>query len=105
MSFYLSSRARTRRETQLLTDVTRKRHMIFVVTYKETGELPPPPRSTLKRMIFIEASDDLEMMKVASLVRDIAAGQLEESSIEIVAKRDWKPAQLAHPAVRLHKIS
>ena len=79
--------------------------MIFVVTYKEAGELPPPPRTTLQRMIFIDASDDLEMMKISSFVRGIAAGQLEESSIEIVAKRDWDPEQLQHPALRLHKIS
>ena len=79
--------------------------MIFLVTYKEAGKLPPPPRSTLKRLLFIESTDNLEMDKVVRLLRNITAGELEESSIELVGKRDWDPAQLKHPAVRLHKLS
>jgi hypothetical protein len=79
--------------------------MIFVVTYKEAGELPPPPRSTLQRLLFVDGDDDLEMTKIVNLVETITAGQLVESSIKIVAKKNWDPAHLKHPAVRLHKLS
>jgi hypothetical protein len=76
--------------------------VIYLVTYYKNSvalQAHRPPKS----LIFIE-SRDLKLEKVIALLKELTADDLDESSVEIIANKDWDPATINSPGVRFYKL-
>lgn len=77
--------------------------MIYLVTYvehKTAGHHQP----LAKRLILVEAEAALPFERTVGLVRMLTSGNFEESSVEVVGRRNWHLQQPIHPAIRLYKL-
>lgn len=77
--------------------------MIYLATYKKKHD-PRQPEYKLRRLLFIEADERLALDKVVKLVHRITGGDFDDSSVEIIAHKDWHAANLRHPCIRLHSL-
>ena len=76
--------------------------MIYLVTYYKksiASQDHRPPKS----LIFIE-SRNLVLDKVASLLKQLTADNIDESSIEMIGRRDWEAGTRDSPGVRFYKL-
>ena len=77
--------------------------MIYLATYKKKHD-PRQPEYKLRRLLFIEADEKLALEKVVTLVHRITGSDFDDSSVEIIARKDWHAANLRHPRIRLHRL-
>ena len=75
--------------------------MIYLATYNRKTSLPRPHS---KKLLFIEAEDRLALDKVIGLVRNLTAGDFEESSVEIIGQKAWDAAKIKHPQIKFHRV-
>lgn len=77
--------------------------MIYLATYKKKHDSRQPEYKQ-RKLLFIEADEGLALDKVVTLVRRIAGGDFDASSVEIIARKDWDAASIRHPRIRIHKL-
>jgi hypothetical protein len=77
--------------------------MIYLATYK-TKHDSRQPEYKQRRLLFIEADEGLALDKVLTLVQRLTGGDFDDSSVEIIARKDRDAANIRHPQIRLHKL-
>ena len=77
--------------------------MIYLATFSRKSKIPQLQRKS-KGLLFIEAKDRLALDKVIVLVKNLTAGDFEESSVEIIGEKAWDAANIEHPRIKFHKL-
>jgi hypothetical protein len=77
--------------------------MIYLATFSRKNKIPQLQRKS-KGLLFIEAKDRLALDKVIALVKQLTAGDFEESSVEIIGEKAWDSAKINHPRIKFHKL-
>ena len=77
--------------------------MIYLAKLSRKSKIPQLHRKS-KGLLFIEAEDRLALDKVIALVKKLTAGDLDESSVEIIGEKAWDPANIKHPKIRFYRL-
>ena len=76
--------------------------MIYLVTYYKRSVVSQDHRPP-KSLVFIE-SRNLALDNVVSLLKELTADDIDESSIEMIGQKDWQAAKIDSPGVRFYKL-
>jgi hypothetical protein len=77
--------------------------MIYLVNYNKKSQIQHSDRKP-KSLIFIDAGGCLVLDKVIALLRELTVNDLEESSVEIIGRKNWDAAKINTPGIRFHRL-